>query len=206
MAKRHNHYEAAFEDYLRSRQIAYVAVNEQRRALDPGGTLKSVDFIVSPANEGPIADSSWEAPAWEAPTGKTPAGETTAGETLSRWLVDVKGRRFPSGRQYWRNWTTEEELHSLARWGDRFGDAFMGMLVFAYELTGDHSPVPPHEVHYYANRPYAFVAVPAATYHALARPLSARWGTVAVPTADFRRAARPVATALGSQPAAAATA
>lgn len=192
MAKRHNHYEAAFEDYLRSRQIAYVAVNEQRRALEPGGSLKSVDFIVSPAAEAPVSEDGWEAPAWEPSTERIPA----------RWLVDVKGRRFPSGRQYWRNWTTEEELHSLARWGDRFGNGFIGMLVFAYELTGDHSPVPPHEVHYHADRPYAFVAVPAAVYHALARPLSARWGTVAVPTADFRRAARPVATALGNQPAA----
>jgi glutamyl-tRNA synthetase len=33
------------------------------------------------------------------------------------WLVDVKGRRFPSGdeqKQYWKNWSTRDDLRSLA--------------------------------------------------------------------------------------------
>jgi hypothetical protein len=171
MAKRHNHYEAAFEDYLRARQIAYVAVDERRRAIEAAGPLKSVDFIVSPPDEG--------------------------GVPAARWLVDVKGRQFPSGRQYWRNWTTAEELGSLARWGDRFGEGFLGVLVFAYELCGDRSPVPAHEVHFYRDRAYAFVATPADEYRAISRTLSPRWGTVSASTADFRRIARPVATALG---------
>ncbi len=74
MANRDNHYEAAFEQFLRSRGVPYVAVDEAKRSLlSDGGSIKSLDFIVS------------------AP------GPTT-------WLVDVKGRRFPSGdvqKQYW---------------------------------------------------------------------------------------------------------
>ncbi|MEM9657888.1 MAG: HYExAFE family protein, partial [Planctomycetota bacterium] len=92
MANRYNHYEAAFEAYLRRRRVAYVAVNEQRRSRLEGGTLKSVDFLVSPAG----------------------------GVTL---LVDVKGRRFPSGsrrREYWKNWSTWDDLRSMARWQDQF--------------------------------------------------------------------------------------
>lgn len=173
MAKRHNHYEAAFEDYLRCEQIAYVAVDERRRAVEAAGSLKSVDFIVSPADDG----------------GPLPP---------ARWLVDVKGRRFPSGSQYWRNWTTREELDSLARWCDRFGEGFLGVLVFAYELCGDRSPVPVHEVHHFRDRAYAFVAIPACHYLAIARPLSPKWGTVSAPTAEFRRAARPVAEVLST--------
>ena len=46
--KRHNHYEAAFEDYLRSEKIPYIAVNEQRRAIAAQGSLKNLDFILSP--------------------------------------------------------------------------------------------------------------------------------------------------------------
>ncbi|MEO0529443.1 MAG: HYExAFE family protein [Planctomycetota bacterium] len=172
MAKRHNHYEAAFEDYLRSRQIAYIAVNEQRRPIEAGGSLKNIDFIASPSDQ-----------------------------SSPRWLIDVKGRRFPSGRQYWRNWTTDEELQSLERWSARFGNDFLGVLVFAYELVGDRSPVPPHEVHFFRDRPYAFVAVPADRYRAIARPLSARWGTVSAPVATFRETARPVATSLAVTPA-----
>jgi hypothetical protein len=50
MAKRHNHYEAAFEAYLRARRVPYVAVDEQRRSRLGDGTLKNVDFLVSPAD------------------------------------------------------------------------------------------------------------------------------------------------------------
>ncbi|QDT70503.1 hypothetical protein MalM25_34510 [Planctomycetes bacterium MalM25] len=170
MAKRHNHYEAAFESYLREQQIAYVAVDESRRAVEREGSLKSVDFIVSPQEE--------------------------TGREAARWLVDVKGRRFPSAGQYWRNWTTEEELASLARWSRRFGDGFVGMLVFAFELVGDRSPAPAHEVHFHRDRAYAFVALPAELYRLRARPLSPRWGTVSLPTAEFRSTARTVASAL----------
>lgn len=170
MAKRHNHYEAAFEDYLRARRLAYVAVDERRRAVEPEGTLKSVDYIVSPADP-------------HAP----------------RWLVDVKGRRFPAGQsrpRYWWNWTSEEELDSLLAWERRFGFGFESVLVFAYELVADRCPTPADEVHWFRDRPYAFVAVRAAEYRAAARLLSRRWATVTVPAPEFRRLAVPVATAL----------
>ena len=65
---RDNHYEAAFEEYLRARQVPYVAVDEARRTLAGDASLKSLDFIVS----------------------------SSSGRS---WLVDVKGRRFPSGEQ-----------------------------------------------------------------------------------------------------------
>lgn len=170
MAKRHNAYEAAFEDYLRSRGVAYLAVDERRRAVERDGSLKNVDFVVSPA----ATDEPGDPP---------------------RWLVDVKGRRFPSGRthpQYWRNWTTQDELDSLARWGDRFGAALRPVLVFAYQLVADRSPVPVEQVHAHRGESYAFVAIGADDYRRVARPLSRRWGTVAAPAADFRRLARPV--------------
>ena len=67
MADRENHYELAFEEFLRSRRVAYVAVDEAKRAVLADGSVKSLDFIVSSSN------------------GRS-------------WLVDVKGRLFPSGR------------------------------------------------------------------------------------------------------------
>ncbi len=65
MANRDNHYEAAFEAWLQSRAIAYVAVDEAKRSRWADLSLKSLDFIVS-----------------------------LPGVQL---LIDVKGRRFPSG-------------------------------------------------------------------------------------------------------------
>ncbi len=52
MAQRRFHYEQAFEHYLRSNGIPYVAVDEAKRALqgragDPAAKkLKSFDFVV----------------------------------------------------------------------------------------------------------------------------------------------------------------
>lgn len=46
MADRSNHYERAFEAYLRSRRIATIAVDESRRACQDDFSLKSLDFIV----------------------------------------------------------------------------------------------------------------------------------------------------------------
>lgn len=163
MANRNNHYEAAFEAYLRDSQIPYVAVDEARRSLlADGRSLKSLDFIVS-SNRGVT------------------------------WLVDVKGRKFPSGRsgkQYWKNWATEDDMKSLAQWKDLFGKNFVGLYVFAYEVVGERSPLPQEQIFAYRDSLYAFVAMTLAEYRRAARPISARWETVAVAATEFRRLAR----------------
>jgi hypothetical protein len=161
---RDNHYEAALEAYLRDRRLPYIAVDESRRSLAADGSLKSLDFIVSPP------------------------GRTS-------WLVDVKGRRFPSGdvqKQYWKNWSTRDDLRGLAAWQTHFGDDFCPILVFAYLLVGRQSPLPPEQLFTYRSQHYAFIAVRLSDYISHARPLSERWDTVAMPTAEFRRLARPV--------------
>jgi len=165
MANRDNHYEAAFEEFLRRRGLPYVAVDEAKRSvLADGRSIKSLDFIVSSP------------------------GEIT-------WLVDVKGRRFPSGdetRQYWKNWSPRDDLRSLAQWEELFGESFRGLLVFAYNIVGDRAPLPPEQLFEHRGGLYGFVGIELAEYAALAHPISPSWDTVAVPTADFRRLARPI--------------
>lgn len=164
MANRDNHYEAAFEEYLRSRGVPYVAVDEARRSLTAdGASIKSLDFIVS-------------------------VGAIT-------WLVDVKGRRFPSGddqKQYWKNWSTRDDLKSLAQWESLFGENGCALFVFAYNIVGDRAPLAPEQLFEYRDKLYGFVGVRLSDYAAWAHPISPRWDTVAMPTADFRRLARPL--------------
>jgi hypothetical protein len=166
MANRDNHYEAAFEAYLRVRCIPYVAVDEARRSLLADGvSIKSLDFIVS--SPGPTV-----------------------------WLVDVKGRRFPSGddgsRHYWKNWSTCDDLRSLGQWESLFGENFRGLFVFAYHVLGDRAPLPAGQLFEYRRGLYGFVAVGLADYAARCHPISPRWDTVAMPTDEFRQLARPV--------------
>jgi hypothetical protein len=170
VANRDNHYEAAFEEYLRGRGIPYVAVDEAKRSvLSDGRSIKSLDFIVS--SPGPMT-----------------------------WLVDVKGRRFPSGdeqKQYWKNWSTRDDLRSLAQWEQLFGPSFCGLFVFGYDIVGDRAPLPADQLFAYRGHLYGFVAVRLSDFAAHARPISPRWDTLAMPADDFRRLAGPMEELLG---------
>lgn len=164
MANRDNHYEAAFEEYLRFQAVPYVAVDEARRSLlAEGGSLKSLDYIVSPPTD-------------------------------VSYLVDVKGRRFPSGeqKQYWKNWSTREDVLSLARWEAMFGSRFTGLFVFAYNIVGDRAPLSADRLFEYRGGLYAFLGVALADYAAHARQISPRWDTLAMSATEFRRHAVPL--------------
>ena len=56
------------------------------------------------------------------------------GECGARLLVDVKGRRFPTGsarpRRVWESWSTLADVDGLERWGELFGPAYCGLFVF----------------------------------------------------------------------------
>ena len=163
MANRDNHYEAAFEEFLRLRQVPYIAVDEAKRSLMANSSIKSLDFLVT----------------------------SSRGAT---WLVDVKGRRFPSGeqKQYWKNWSTRDDLESLAHWERLFGERFHGLFVFAYVIVGDRAPLPAEQLFEFRGALYGFLAVPLRDYAAHARPISPAWDTVAMPTLQFRQCAEPL--------------
>jgi hypothetical protein len=164
MANRDNHYEAAFEAFLRQHRLAYIAIDESRRNVLAGESIKSLDFIVHGGRRG-------------------------------SWLVDVKGRRFPAGdeaRQYWKNWSTRDDLRAMAAWERLFGPDFRGLLVFAYAITGDRSPLQARQLFTFRERPYAFVGVRLSDYACFARPISAAWQTVGLPSRLFRQIARPL--------------
>ncbi|MGB2754190.1 MAG: HYExAFE family protein [Phycisphaerae bacterium] len=165
MANRKVIYEACFEDYLRTAGVPYVAVDEAKKALFAGVRLKSFDFVVYSAN----------------------------GANL---LVDVKGRRFPyeraGSRRRWENWTTREDLESLAQWEEVFGSGFAGLLAFCYHLTRPEAAEAFEVVHLFRGEYYALVGVYRSAYADAARPRSRAWDTVSVPTRTFRELVRPI--------------
>lgn len=164
MALRRNHYDAAFEEYLRDSRTPYVAVNEQRRSLLHEASLKSMDFIVYSRSRPNL-------------------------------LVDVKGRRFPSGgnshAHSWENWATEDDIHSLLEWQSVFGEGFRSVLVFAYHIVDDGSVNGLRAPFAFRDRTYAFYGVWADEYRAEMKRRSASWETVCLSSAAFRRLRAP---------------
>ena len=167
MGLRSNHYDVAFEEYLRGVRRPYILVDEHRRALLGGVSLKSMDFIVYSGRDRNL-------------------------------LVDVKGRRFPSGgtgrsRRKWENWATRDDLDSLLEWEQVFGRDFRAVLVFAYNVVDRTSLKELQAPFGCRGRQYAFYGVWADEYRRAMRTRSSSWRTVSLPMAVFRRLRLPLA-------------
>ncbi|QDU02886.1 hypothetical protein V6x_25940 [Gimesia chilikensis] len=175
MVIRRNHYESAFEDYLRSQKIPYVAVDEKRRALAQEASIKSLDFIVYSA-QGPnlLIDVKGRTEIFDAPT---------------------RSRR-------WESWATREDIRGLFQWQELFGEGFISSLVFAYQLPPDSISNNLEKVYEFKENLYAFYLVPVNAYQDKMKPRSDSWQTVYLHQQDFQQLRQPVETLIqGSEPA-----
>ncbi len=120
----------------------------------------------------------------------TPAG--------ARLLVDVKGRRFPCGREgrqrrVWECWSEREDLEGLRLWAELFGPGYLGLLVFAYALAPNILlPNETPDVWEWRGKRYLFRAIAAEAYRERMRTRSPRWDTVSLGCADFRELVQPL--------------
>lgn len=172
--KQDNHYEAAFEAYLRSRGVAVVPVVEARRSYLDHAEVKSPDFLViGPDDAKLVVDVKGR---------KFPGG--------------------PAGspRKMWENWSTREDIDGLLRWAGRLGDGFRGVLAFVYEvLPVVRLPEDTPDLFAHRDRLYLARGVDAADYRDHMTARSPRWGTVHLPADDFRRLVMPFSAFLRSE-------
>lgn len=181
VAHRRHHYERAFERHLRDRRIPYISVDEARKALlpegarlgfegadgraAPGGAIKSFDFVVyaQPHN----------------------------------LLIDVKGRRLPrraaplSPAVRLECWATLDDIRSLTRWEQLFGEGFRAVLVYMYLCEAQPPDALFQDVLEDSGRWYALRAIPVDAYRGAMRVRSPRWGTVDLSPEDFERLSQP---------------
>ncbi|HEY7089368.1 MAG TPA: HYExAFE family protein [Tepidisphaeraceae bacterium] len=113
MADRNIHYEAAFEEFLRSKGIPYVAVDEAKKALFANAKLKSFDFVVYSKN-GPnlLID------------------------------VKGRMRRPGSSRRSFESWTSQRDVEDLLQWEQVFGEGFRALFAFIYWIEAPLTPEP----------------------------------------------------------------
>ncbi len=163
---RDNHYEAAFEAFLRARGVAVVAVDEARRSYFDEESIKSPDFlVVGPHDSRLVVDVK---------------GRRFPGGTVEH------------PRLVWQNWSTRDDIDSLDRWAARFGPGFRGVLAFVYHIL-PHIELPAETPDLFAfrDRAYLMRGVSVADYRTAMRVRSPRWGTVHLATADFRVLVKP---------------
>jgi hypothetical protein len=165
MANRSNHYEAAFEAYVRSLRVPCVAVDEAKRALLDDDNLKNPDFLLYPR-----------------------FGSNLVVEVKGKRGKNAKGRR------PWENWVTTDDLDGLVRWQAMFGPGFRAILAFAYAELPQTFPLPSGDGAFcFRGLDYRFWAVGLDDYVAHLRSRGPAWKAVAMARAAFRRRVRPLA-------------
>lgn len=172
--KRDNHYEAAFEWFLRDRGVGFVAVDEARRSLLGDEPVKSLDFII--------------------------VGEYDAKLVVDVKGRQFPGTSNGKARRVWQNWTETDSVNALDRWATRFGTGFRGVLAFVYHIR-PCVELPPDTPDLFAFRDRLYLArgIDAADYRARMKRRSVRWGTVHLPVEDFREVVRPFSSFLVPQ-------
>ena len=164
MAIRSNHYEAAFEAYIRSIRIPCVAVDEAKRALFGDEGIKNPDFLLYPR-----------------------MGPNLVVEVKGKRGKDSRGRR------PWENWVTTDDLEGLARWQEAFGPGFRAILAFAYAEPLPEFGLPEADGSYaFRGLGYRFWAVGLDDYVQHLRSRGPAWKAVAMARAAFRRRVRPL--------------
>ncbi len=164
MANRANHYEAAFEAYIRSIRVPCVAVDEAKRAFFGDGGVKNPDFLLYPR-----------------------MGINLVVEVKGKKGKDARGRR------PWENWVTTDDLDGLALWQEMFGPGFRSILAFVYAEPLSAWPLPPGDGAFeFRGRAYRFWAVGLDDYVAHLRSRGPAWKAVAMARAAFRRRVRPL--------------
>jgi hypothetical protein len=165
---RHNHYEAAFAAFLRDRRVCHVAVDETRRSYEEG-------------------DASIKS-----------VDFVVQGKLGERYVVDVKGRRFPGGtkeqpKRTWECWATRQDVIDARRWAAQFGANYQALFVFSYYIVSAQMPAHNRDTLWsWQDKHYILRAVPVNEYAQAMRVRSNKWGTVYLQTADFHRLVRPL--------------
>jgi len=163
---RGNHYETAFEAYLRDRRLGYVAVDESRRSSLEDEPVKSIDFIVYGSGGAKLLVDI--------------KGRKFPGSSNGR------------PRRIWQNWVERDDVEGLERWQASFGSEYQALVVFAYHILPEvELRRGTADVWVWRGRRYLMRAIPVISYRQHMRVRSPKWRTVYLPMGVFRDIIRP---------------
>ena len=100
-----NHYERAFESWLRDNHIQYVAVDEQKRATLARSKIKTFDFVLYP-----------------------PSGQIIIAEVKGRLFKGTSLAKL-AGLECW---VTTDDVDGMTNWQKIFGPTHTAAFIFAY--------------------------------------------------------------------------
>lgn len=214
MAQRSVHYEAAFERYLRSRKIPYIAVDEAKKTLFPQGVFgqgvggvgrgtgrRGTGGGTSQTGLDPIGSGNGENGERAGVVGEGTRDALKSFDFViygegTNLLIEIKGRRAGASMSArLENWVTHEDVQSLLRWERLFGTGFEACFIFVYWFESQPADTLFEELLESEGMWYGLRAVPVRDYARVMRTRSQRWGTCDIPRADFDALSVPFAPA-----------
>lgn len=157
-----NHYELAFENWLKDNRIQYVASDEHKRGVVWRRKVKSPDFLVYPSE-----------------------GRTVIAEVKGR---KFKGTSFEKLAGF-ECWVTLDDIDGLGEWVNILGQGHQAAFVFAYRIENIDVDFDGRDVFEYAGGSYLFFCIKLEDYRLYMKRRSPKWRTVTLPAEKFRRCA-----------------
>jgi hypothetical protein len=156
-----NHYERAFENWLKDNRIQYVAADEHERATVWRRKVKSPDFLLYPSD------------------GRTIIAEVKGRKFRGKSLEKLTG---------FECWVTREDVDGLGRWLGVLGAGHEAVFVFAYRIENVDVDFGRDVFEFDASR-YLFFCIRLDDYRLYMKRRSPKWRTVTLPAEKFRRCA-----------------
>jgi hypothetical protein len=157
-----NHYERAFESWLRDNHIKYVAVDEQKRTAVARSSIKSFDFLLYP------------------PNGQIIIAEVKGRSFKGTSLANLTGLEC---------WVTAEDIDGLTHWQQVFGRDHQAVFVFAYKIENIDVDFDGRDFYDFDENRYIFFCVGLDDYRRFMKRRSPKWQTVTLPADKFRECA-----------------
>ena len=157
-----NHYERAFESWLRDNRIRYVSVDEQKRVEFASSSIKSFDFLLYP------------------PSGQIIIAEVKGRTFKGTSLANLTGLEC---------WVTAEDIDGLTHWQKVSGRDHLAVFVFAYKIENIDVDFDGREFYNFEGNRYIFFCVKLDDYRKFMKRRSPKWRTVTLPADKFRECA-----------------
>ncbi|MHC5074617.1 MAG: HYExAFE family protein [Planctomycetota bacterium] len=155
-----NHYERAFENWLKDNRIQYLTIDENKRAAFSHTKIKSFDFLICPPNQKIIIAEV--------------KGRTFKGTTFE----NLKG---------FECWVTMDDVEGLSCWQQIYGSDYQAVFVFVYCIENVDIDFDGRQVFESDDYKYMFFALKLDEYQANMKLRSPKWRTVTLPAEKFRK-------------------
>jgi len=160
-----NHYEMAFENWLKDNRIKYTAIDQSKRSALARVSLKSFDFLLYPAEESTILAEV--------------KGRIFKGKSLEK-LTGLEC------------WVLADDVEGLFQWQKVFGRDCCAYFVFVYKIENVDVDFDGRDVYEIDLDRYVFFAIRLDDYREAMKLRSPKWRTVTLPAEQFRSCAVPL--------------